>query len=229
MKILMACSWRVLAGVLFAVGLLLPSGASALTIVLDTLYNGDSPASPTPYLTADFATVAPGEVTLTLTASLEDAGEFVGGLGFNIDPLIVPSDISVLQDSGPIGTVFSGAQDAQTVMGSGTIGFGFDFVLDFATAPPGDRFNDSLVAVFTLTGTGITDASFNFVNENNGFIVGAHIQGVTCTPESQSEDCLPGGPGTTSGFVSQVPEPTAGVLMSLGLVGLTWFSRSRRS
>ncbi|MDH3687172.1 MAG: PEP-CTERM sorting domain-containing protein, partial [Myxococcales bacterium] len=91
------------------------------------------------------------------------------------------------------------------------------------------RFNDSLVAVFTLTGTGITDASFNFVNENNGFIVGAHIQGVTCTPESQSEDCLPGGPGTTSGFVSQVPEPTAGVLMSLGLVGLTWFSRSRRS
>jgi len=210
--------------------LLLPSTASALSITLDTVVNGDSPASTSPYLTLDFTTVVPGEVTLTLTSSLDVPSEHVHEVAFNIDSGIVPSSITIVQGSGPTGTAMSGAQDAQIITGTGSQGFGFDFALEFPVVPPGDRFNDSLVAVFTLTGGSITDQSFNFVNANNGFLAEAHIHGIACTPSSTSADCFPGGifdpNGTTSGAIS-VPEPGTALLMGLGLVGLLWAGERR--
>ena len=220
---------------LLSSGLLLSSGASALTISLDTVFNGDTPASTAPYLTADFADVAPGTVTLTLTSSLDILSEHIHEVGFNIDPSILPSSITIAQVGvgPPTATAFSGAQDAQTMTGTGITGGGLDFLLQFDTVPPSDRFNDSLVVVFTLTGGAITAADFNFTNANDGIIVGAHLHGIACTPTSQSADCFdefgdfdPN--GTTSGAISQVPEPATAALLSLGLAGLAWAGKPRR-
>jgi hypothetical protein len=230
---------RGFASLFFAVGLLLSSGASALNIPLGNIFNGDTPASTTPYLTVDFADVAPGTVTLTLTSSLDVLSEYIHEVAFNIDPSIVPSSIGIAQGSGPTATVSSGAQDAQNMMGTGVSGFGFDFLLSFPVAPPAARFNDSLVAVFTLTGGSITEASFNFPNANDGFVAAAHLHGIACTPASQSADCFPDGVfdpnATTSGAADgddgfpPIPEPGAAALLSLALVGLAWAGKSRRS
>jgi hypothetical protein len=209
------------------------TGARAqLVFQVDTVFNGSTPASTPPWLTATFNTVVTGQVQLVLESHLNVASEFIDEVTFNVDPSIVPSDLSIAQDpvANPVITSISNTTDnAQNLTGGGGAGHGFDVKLDWGSAAGVGRFNDSDVVTLTITGTGITEDSFNFTNSGGADAhVGAHIQGI------------PGTAGTISGAVkdssggqppSSVPEPgtwaqLAGIGLSAGLLGLRRLHRA---
>jgi PEP-CTERM motif-containing protein len=194
---------------------------------LSSIFNGETPDSTSPWLTATFHTVSTGTVTLTLTSSLEVTSEFISDFAFNVDPSIVPSSLSFVEGT-PVGytpgptTVGAGAQDAQNLNGGGAAGKGFDIQLVFDNAPPGVRFDDSDVAVFTITGTGLTAESFDFTNTGSAHVpVAAHINGITTDCPAPELTCS----GAAGGV--RVPEPASVLLLFAGFAGLMAWRRFR--
>lgn len=140
-------------------------------------------------------------MTLTLEVNFQTSTEFVSEVRFNVDPKIVPSSVTITQQSGPQATgTDATSQNAVDLTGGGVQGKGFDFALSFPTANSG-RLEGHDVATFLLTRAGLTASAFN-VPTASGLFVAAHVQGI------------PPGSGATSGAIT-VPEPS-----SLGLTGL---------
>jgi hypothetical protein len=213
---------------LTGLALLPAANANGAVYTLNTAFNGTAPTSTPPWLTADFETVSTGTVTLTLTSGLEVASEFITEIGFNVNPSIVPSDLSIAKTSGSPSPVNNGihqaTQNVQDLNGGGTTGKGFDVLIDWATANNGNRFGGSDSVTFTITLAGLTAADFDFVNAGgpNGDStlahVGAHVQGI---PTDRSGAIKDG---------SAVPEPSTLLVWSgLGVLGLAlaWRKRNR--
>ncbi|MCE5262202.1 MAG: VPLPA-CTERM sorting domain-containing protein [Deltaproteobacteria bacterium] len=212
---------------LFMISGLAAGEAKASLYDLTYLINGVQPEGSS-WLTADFQTVATGTVTLTLSSNFSTNPAdptypyYFQEVAFNVDPTIVPSSLSISRSasSGVIGTVTiaNTTQDAQGMVGSGTLGGGFDVLLSFPTAggqQDNGRFGLDNSITFTITGTGITAASFDFLNTANAAHVGAHLAGI---------------PGGLSGAVGDVnlnpvPIPAAVWLLGSGLLGLVAIRR----
>jgi hypothetical protein len=205
--------------------LIAPQARAAADLVfgLGTAFNGTAPVGSGPWLTADFHTVGSGgqvTLTLTLSPSFQNTGEFISNFAFNINSSFLPSGVTVVS---PTGTSVAHTTDngQKTPPGFGDWK-GWDFVVSFPTANH-NRFNSGSV-VITLTAPGLTAQDFNYLNSSTangqlGLFVGAHVQGI------------PGSGGGSGAIGTVVPEASTLVAGAgaLGLLLLGIGVNSRRS
>lgn len=201
-----------------ATALLLRHDAARADLVfsLGTVFNGSTPTSTPPWLTATFHTVATGDVTLTLAASLNVASEFIDDVAFNVDPTILPSSLTLTQSPlvDPKVTSFQNTtQNAQNLIGGGSAGSGFDVILGWATAAGVGRFDGTDSVTIDITGGSITENSFNFTNTGSAnATVAAHVQGIPPIP--------PGSSGAVMVTNGTIPEPGGLALIAVAMAGL---------
>lgn len=199
-----------------------PAQAGSVTYTLNTAFNGGTPTSTPPWLTATFADNGADTVRLTLTASLNVATEFISDVAFNVLDTIVPSSLTFTPVSGVPSTVQATTQNAQNLTGGGSAGQGFDVNLAFTTANNSNRFEGSDVVIYDIKLPGLTFADFEFTNTGSAHAhVGAHVQGIPGTT----------GPSSAIKDGAAVPEPSSVILsaVGLGLVSLVSVARRKRS
>lgn len=221
-----------LAGLALLTASLVGAGASAradISLKLDTHING---ATPQGYLLANFATVSTGEVTLTLDATNLVAGEYVAGMGFNIDPIFAagfPGSLTIARTGG---TAPSTAITSTTLasngfdIGSQVKGGFFDFGFNFASAEA-KRFAFGDTVILKLTGTNLVAESFAFksVADGSGNPGGWYAAGdVRGIPVSGANS---GSIGTKN--LGTVPEPASLAMIAMGIPGLIAFARRRKA
>jgi hypothetical protein len=207
-----------------------------LTLKYSTV-SGSNPAGTAPWLTALIQDTVTDTVTITLTSNLQDPDEFFPGalentsfpfaIAFNIkDP--IPSPITTPQTGACVGTgcqPFSPQLDQQTnnINLPGTAFSGFD--LGLLVGGPANRFNASNVITFTLTGTGLSAASFKTTNTLASGATGAYCSaaqvGGIGTPAT--------GTAVIAAFCDDLPPESAKVPAPLPLLGAGMaFGFSRR-
>ena len=196
---------------LLTLALLLASPASAATLTVDLsteFSGGDDPAGSAPWVTLVFddSFGTANTVRLTITNTNIVADEFVSGVYVNFDPALDPDDLTITKvdvtDSDP--DIDTGA-DSFKADGDGF----FDILFDFPPPPGsfGAKFTAGEEVVFDLTYTSpITASSFDFDSVNGGgngtFKAAAHVQGIA---------------GGGSGWIGNLPEPSVGLLVALGI------------
>ncbi len=206
-----------------AVGSFAMSAEALLTYNLDHVFSGATPSGGTPYATATFLSTGANEVTLTMT-NLLGSGQFITEWDFN-------STVT----SGLTFTYVSGAEAESVGLGSNSFqadGDGkYDIEFDFPSSEA-DRFTAGTSA-YTITGTGITEATFSGLSAPGGgaggpFHTAAHVQGIpgtgggTCS--GWISDTVAGSGGSTTGPCTAVAEPSVLLFSGLGLafVGGLW-------
>jgi hypothetical protein len=195
----------------------LTAGEAKADLMYDLKYvfNGATNLSGSDWMTANFQTVTPGVVKLTLTSNLADPNYYIQDVAFNVAPTVTPGSLGFHVDSASgtaISNILNTTQNTEFLVGSGNKGRGFDVLLTFPTASK-NRFNGSDSVVMTITGQGITAESFNYLNTAGAANVGAHIA-----------------LGTSSSAISNVnpvptPIPPAAWLFASGLIGLVGVRR----
>jgi len=210
----------VAAAAVLVMGLAARPARAALIFSLGDTFNGVTPSSTPPYLTAKFEdTGTTDQVQLTLTASLNVSTEFIGDVTFNVDPTIVPSSLTIVQS--PIvnpspSSYDKTTQNAQQVTGGGNPGKNFDVKINWSTAAGVGRFDGTDMVMLLITGSGIDENSFKFANAD-GWYMAAHVQGVPDlnNPGQTASGAVGTKPISTTGDLVPVPEPA-----TLGLIGL---------
>lgn len=170
-----------IASVMAATGLLAAATAASadfLAIELDFEYSGaTAPSGSGPWLRAEFNSTTPGEVQLKLISLLNSSTEKVKDWGFNFDPSLNATNLSVSQESGPAATWSTGTNHWK----AGGNGW---YDLRFSFSPSSDLFKQGSVAEFTITSTDpISAHSFMYQSVNgppskNGFYSAAHVLGI---------------------------------------------------
>lgn len=220
-------------GILFVISGLAAGESKATIYDLKYVINGYTGIDPAGYFTAEFTTIETGVVNLKLTSNLPADSYFWDAVAFNIDPAIVPDSLgfSVVGTSGSFSTPTfikaltqqSSAADPSdlSIQGGGNYAKGFDFIVSFITSDgTPTRFGNNDSITYQLTGTGITENSFAFLNQYQTYgvsNVAAHLQGI---PDGMG--------GTTSSLVSNVPIPAAAWLLGSGLLGLVVVRRRNK-
>jgi hypothetical protein len=149
-----------------AVFMVVPSLATVGTAKADMTYNfsstfnGTSPTSKVPWLTATFSSGVTNSVRLTLTSSLEEVSEFISQFGFD-------SSITALALTYESGYL-SAAEAKEYISIKGTGGIHYDILFDFPSSN-NKRFNGTDIVIFNITGSGLTEGSFSSL--------AAHVQG----------------------------------------------------
>lgn len=208
---------------LFFLGLTLcvcavPSLATILTFDMSVIFEG--PGVPTnelgspPWVQVEFDDGGTsGTVTMTISApGLESNPEKISQMYFNLDPLLDPTQLvfsdlamstNILEPDISLGT------DLYKADGDGF----FDILLAFNTNGPALAFNGGDTIEYTISLSGLTADSFDFVSAADGgpgeFYVAAHLLSL--------------GTAQDSAHVT-VPEPTTIALLALG--GL-WFRKRK--
>ena len=210
--------------------LLLPAHAegAAFEFNLDTLFSGFSPESATtPWLRATVEDAGVDTVSLKLeTLNLVDA-EFVREWYFNFNPDKDPDILSFAHVSGVDADMVETGDDEFQADGDGK----FDILFTFPPSGAG-RFTGGLESMWTITGTGITAADFNFESTPGGgegtFYSAAHVQGIGDADDLSGWIGSGEGIPPDSGNPPQAPEPTTLVFLSLGLLTFGSLRRSTR-
>jgi hypothetical protein len=182
-------------GVAVIAGLSVYSDRSAnaqLILIFNGVINGATPVGASPWLRATFTTVSTGTVNLNLE-NLLPSGEFVDDWGFNVNPSLTAvldgttlSGMTVTQQTGKAIQAFgSGSVKGVNASNGGPnmkAGL-FDLVFDWPT-PASARFSGGTNATFQITGSGLTENSFDFLTTDDGHMFGgpyysaAHVQGI---------------------------------------------------
>ena len=199
--------------------LLLAEQVTAATITLNYNFEfsgGTNPTGASPWLRAVFDdSGGSGAVKLTLTSLLQNSGEFVSDVTFNVlnnnlaglAPLAGSNIGAVSAGAFALPSISYGA-DAFKPDGDGT----FDIQVSFATAgAANNRFGQSDVWSVTFMRPGLTVADFSALSVGGpvgktGFLSAAHVQGIPA--------------GTGSGWLAPVPVPAAALLFLSGLAPL---------
>jgi protein with PEP-CTERM/exosortase system signal len=213
----------------------LPAVAKADTVTFDLNYvfSGFVPASAPGYLTATFDCPTSTSCTLTLTSSLENVNEFLTEVDFNSSTALGSNAISftscVTCGAPAIDQYSSNAYQAD---GDGLYDFGFLF-----QSANAQRFDDSDIAIFTITGTGLTATQFNVLSSPAGgsgpFYAAAHVQGIPGGCSGWVADAnggnVAGGGGVATGVGTcggTVPDSgTSLQLLGLAMLGLGYLRR----
>ncbi|MBU4272323.1 MAG: hypothetical protein KKE86_06555 [Planctomycetes bacterium] len=150
-------AWRANASVTFDLGTPFPDSAAVAW--------GTAP----PWLTATFTTTGTGTVELVLQSRLDPSfgTEGVKGWYFNFDPSLDPSVLTITPGtiSGATAPSISRGEDAYKADGDGYYDIWFAFA---TTGVASGRFGGNDWAEFTITGTGITENSFDFFSVGGG-------------------------------------------------------------
>lgn len=197
--------------VIFAFPLLVSSAFSAQTLTynVNTVISGTTlPSGPAPWLTVTLTEIDTDSVLMNVTSNLRN-NEYFSGIGLSLSDSISYSNRSFDSYTSTGGfttpTVSIGSNIA-----NGGVGEKYDIWFGFETSNSNsgiNRFNSDDTFSYTLNGFTIND-----FNSNNVPIVG-HIQSISVVD------------GTTSAWVSSVPEPSS-ILLG-GLAMLTLFRRRR--
>jgi hypothetical protein len=212
--------------VVAALGLAVPQiNAAGFTYHFDTVFQGAPvPGSPAPWVDATFQDIAIGTVLLTITAAGDLPGTYFingnsqGGLFFNLNPSLDPTDLSFT-----------------TVAANGSFG---DAVLTGVDAynADGDGYYDINVRFSTHTFSAGSSISYQIVDIYNAFLSASDFMYISAVGGGQgpyyAAAHLQGGISTwvASTQVTPVPEPGAGALLAtaLGLMG-AWHRRRQRT
>lgn len=197
--------------------------AGTVTFELTTEFSGGQlPTSPGPWGTAVFDDGGgSGSVSLTISTNLAgDASAFVTGWYFNFDPSL---DLSLLTFSGGRGMPddsISVGTNAFQPDGDGL----YDILFRFDNAPPGNRFNGTDTAVFTITSTqAITAFSFDFLSSPaGGHGPFTHVGRIMGTGDDNN------GSGWFTDGPPMIPLPSAGLAGLATFIGLSGIRTSRR-
>ena len=217
---------RALPGAVLLAAMAVPAQAATVTFNYTESFGAVPPDGPAPYATATFDDGGGvGSVTLTMsvapTVNLAD----VTAMYFNLDPSLDPTLLSFTRDGGTGPTaantdILTGV-DAYRAGGDGY----YDILFDFPPPPGQDaaRFNAGEDLVYTITGIGITAASFNFFGTPGP---GAGNPGpYLSVARFQST----GSDQNGSDFVGAVPVPAAVWLFGSGLLGLVGIARRKKA
>ena len=182
-----------------------PAASADTIFFLNSVFSGNQPGGT---LTATFEDVAVGTVKLTLQNDLV-LQEYVSAWYFNFDLAKDPTGLNFSVD--PLNTVSATIQTGTNAFKADGDGK-YDILFSFPT-PAVDRFDAGTPAlVYTITGSGITSSSFDFLSYPDGgsgpFQTAAHVQGIGPT-------------GALSGWITTpLPPVMLGGAMLMGLVGL---------
>jgi fructose-specific phosphotransferase system IIC component len=202
---------------LFALACAVPS-AHAATVQLDinVLLEGTPVSGDSTVATLLFEDVAPNQVRLTVTSSLNDVDEFFSDIAFNVigfDPSdIIASFVAGSQvGSFTLPTLSATDQNAQNPPGPGS---GLDANYRFTVSGSGDgaqRFNLSDSFQYMFQATGLDALDFQAANAD-GYYALAHVQGIGPTAGLSSVYV------STDPGIPNVPEPTSLLLLATGLI-----------
>ncbi|HEY3117840.1 MAG TPA: hypothetical protein VGK54_13935 [Chloroflexota bacterium] len=211
-----------------AVGTFAMNAEAVVTYQLNNVFSGSTPAGAAPWATATFQSAGANTVTLTLTNNA-GSGQFITEWDFNSS---VTSGLTFTYVAGsstkPAATGVQLGSNCCQADGDGL----YDIEFDFAAAQA-SRFTAGTV-VYTITGTGITEGTFNELSAPAGgagpFHTAAHLQGIPGTVAGVTcsgwiSDTVAGSTnGTTNGPCTTVAEPSVLLFSGLGLafVGGLW-------
>jgi len=210
----------------------LVQGASAASLTYDigAPFNDKDPAPTGSVITAKFDdnNEEAGSVTLTLTGGLTESA-FATEIYFN-------SMVAVTGITNTGALAGSSAAYRSNFFKADGDGY-FDLMFSFATEEGESRF-DTETTVYTLTGTGLTAASFfdvysaasnepNAVPSPKGYYVAAHVQGYGNSDSTWLTDYNGSAAGDGGGTV--VPIPSSLLLLGSALAGLGIVGRRKHS
>lgn len=179
-----------------------PAADAALTLLFDAAFSGSAPAGAGPWLSATFTDRGAGSVRLAVSAGGLASPSNVSGLYFNLDPLLLPQDVSFAFDplsSAPEASSIGRAADAWKADGDGR----YDFLLSLPTGSGFDA-GEALLYDLSSAAPGFGAASFAFQSEPAGghgpFYAAAHVQNTPggsawIAPQSLTVVPLPGALG----------------------------------
>ena len=202
---------------LFALTCAVPSAhAATIQIDLNVLLTGPAVSGDQTVATLLFEDVAPNQVRLTVTSSLNAVNEFFSDIAFNVNSSFVPSAIGASYVAGSqvgsfdLPTLSAAAQNGQNPPGPGS-GFDYNYGFTLANSSGGAlRFNlnDSFQYLFTANGLDALDFLAANADGHYGY---AHIQGIGTSNGSAAYV-------STDPTVPSVPEPTSLLLLATGLI-----------
>jgi len=199
----------------------LVSTAATDNFSLDTLYNGTSPGSSTPWLTASITDTSANTVLMTLTANNLSAGEYVSSWYFNLATNLNASSLNIVKTNLGTGTVNGTISKGNNSLASGGAG-NFDFGFNFNTFGSG-AFTEGDSVVFLITGiSGLNAASFNVLSQGGSFYTAAVINGIATPSRTCGSSTTDGKVGDNSNNPSPSPTPepaTVAILSSFVALG----------
>lgn len=210
----------------------LAAGAQAVFVIeLTTLINGQMPTGTAPFARATFTNAGANTVTLKMENLLNTSGADITGWLFNVN--LSPADISGMtftHVSGQVvqatnGVVFG--SNSQIGPDGSTHGGLFDIMFDFPPPPGADKFLPGEVSIWTITGNGLTETSFDSES-----VDGAHPGGWRSAIRIQGFDDVDGNRDSSGSLgdggenPQDVPEPFTMALM--GGAAIAGYRRLKR-